>query len=147
MKKIEKLIYSVKFLPQALYFGSSALILLIIIFDIEFIPIIPVFVIFLYMTYLAIKNYKKSESSEMDKLEKLIYSVKYLPQILYFSSLGWVAYTIYYDIYFDESVTIFGLEWDSPFGEIFFLWFLYITHLAIKNYKSKNEYCGKKKDN
>ena len=99
MKKIEKLIYSVKFLPQALYFGSSALILLIIIFDIKFIPIIPVFVIFLYMTYLAIKNYKKSESSEMDKLEKLIYSVKYLPQILYFSSLGWVAYTIYHDIY------------------------------------------------
>ena len=84
------------------------------------------------MTYLAIKNYKKSESSEMDKLEKLIYSVKYLPQILYFSSLGWVAYTI------------FGLEWDSPFGEIFFLWFLYITHMAIKNYKSKNEYGGKK---
>ena len=117
MKKIEKLIYSVKFLPQVLYFGSSALILLIIIFDIEFIPIIPVFVIFLYMTYLAIKNYKKSESSEMDKLEKLIYSVKYLPQILYFSSLGWVAYTIYYDIYFDESVTIFGIEFifiDSP---------------------------------
>ena len=48
------------------------------------------------------------------------------------------------DIYFDESVTSFGLEWDSPFGEIFFLWFLYITHLAIKNYKSKNEYGGKK---
>ena len=144
MKKIEKFIYSVKFLPQLLYFGSSALILLIIIFDIEFIPIIPVFVIFLYMTYLAIKNYKKSESIEMDKLEKLIYSVKYLPQILYFSSLGWVVYTIYHDIYFDEPVTIFGLEWDSPFGEIFFLWFLYITHLAIKNYKSKNEYGGKK---
>ena len=144
MKKIEKLIYSVKFLPQVLYFGSSALILLIIIFDIEFIPIIPVFVIFLYMTYLAVKNYKKSESIEMDKLEKLIYSVKYLPQILYFSSLGWVVYTIYHDIYFDEPVTIFGLEWDSPFGEIFFLWFLYITHLAIKNYKSKNEYGGKK---
>ena len=132
MKKIEKLIYSVKFLPEVLYFGSSALILLIIFFDIEFIPIIPVVVIFLYMTYLAIKNYKKSESSEMDKLEKLIYSVKYLPQILYFSSLGCVAYTI------------FGLEWDSPFGEIFFLWFLYITHMAIKNYKSKNEYGGKK---
>ena len=39
------------------------------------------------------------------------------------------------DIYFDESVTVFGLEWDSPFGEIFFLWFLYITHLAIKTKK------------
>ena len=105
-----------KFLPQALYFGSSVLILLIIVFDIEFIPIIPVFVIFLYMTYLAIKNYKKSESSEMDKLEKLIYSAKYLPQLLYFSSLSLVLYTIYSDIYFDNPVTIFGLEWDSPFG-------------------------------
>ena len=144
MKKIEKFIYSVKFLPQALYFGSSALILLIIFFDIEFIPIIPVFVIFLYMTYLAIKKYKKSESSEMDKLEKLIYSVKYLPQLLYFSSLSLVIYTIYSDIFSDDPITIFGLEWGSPFGELFFLWFLYITHLAIKNYKSKNEYGGKK---
>ena len=144
MKKIEKFIYSVKFLPQVLYFGSSALILLIIFFDIKFIPIIPVFVIFLYMTYLAIKNYKKSESSEMDKLEKLIYSVKYLPQLLYFSSLSLVIYTIYSSIFLDDSITIFGLERGSPFGEIFFLWFLYITHLAIKNYKSKNEYGGKK---
>ena len=96
------------------------------------------------MTYLAIKNYKKSESSEMDKLEKLIYSVKYLPQLLYFSSLLLVIYTIYSDIFSDDPITIFGLEWSSPFGEIFFLWFLYITHLAIKNYKSKNEYGGKK---
>lgn len=144
MKKIEKLIYSVKFLPQILYFGSAALILFIIIFDILFIPIIPVFIIFLYMTYLAIKNYKKSESRQMDKLEKLIYSVKYMPQFLYFSSLSWLIYTIYYDIYFDKPLTIFGLEWDSPFGEIFFFWFLYITHLAIKNYKSIDEYGGKK---
>ena len=144
MKKIEKFIYSVKFLPQILYFGSAILILLIIVFDIVFIPIIPVFIIFLYMTYLAIKNYKKSESSKMDKLEKLIYSVKYMPQSLYFSSLSWLIYTIYYDIYFDDPLTIFGLEWDSPFGEIFFFWFLYITHLAIKNYKSKDEYGGKK---
>ena len=89
MKKIEKLIYSVKFLPQVLYFGSSALILLIIIFDIEFIPIIPVFVIFLYMTYLAIKNYKKSESSEMDKLEKRFIPLNiYHRYYIFFSWMG-----------------------------------------------------------
>jgi len=31
----------------------------------------------------------------MEKLEKLIYSVKYLPQILYFGSLGLLGYDIY----------------------------------------------------
>ena len=144
MKKLEKLIYSVNYLPQILYFGSSGLILLIIIFDIKFIPIIPVFIIFFYMTYLAIKNYKKSDSKEMDGLEKLIYSVKYLPQILYFSTLAWLIYTMYYAVYLDESVKVFGFEWSSPFEEMFFFWFLYITHLAVKNYKSKNEYGIKK---
>ena len=144
MKKIEKFIYSVKNLPQILYFGSSALILCIVIFDIEFIPIIPVFIIFIYMTYLAIKNYKKSDSKDMDGLEKLIYSVKYLPQIVYFSTLAWGIYTMYYAIYLDESIKVFGFEWTSPLEEIFFFWFLYITHLAIKNYKSENEYGLKK---
>ena len=80
----------------------------------------------------------------MDGLEKLIYSVKYFPQILYFSTLAWLIYTMYYAIYLDESVRVFGFEWSSPFEEIFFFWFLYITHLAVKNYKSKNEYGTKK---
>ena len=70
------------------------------------------------MTYLAIKNYKKSDSNEMDVFEKLIYSVKYLPQILYFSTLTWLIYTMYYAVYLDESVKIFGFEWSSPFEEI-----------------------------
>ena len=84
MKKIEKLIYSVKFLPQVLYFGSSALILLIIIFDIEFIPIIPVFVIFLYMTYLAIKNYKNiwadHQRNDLKKIEFFLEDENFLPK-------------------------------------------------------------------
>ena len=144
MKKLEKFIYSVNYLPQILYFGSSSLILLIIIFDIEFIPVIPIFIVFFYMTYLAIKNYKKSDSNEMDGFEKLIYSVKYLPQTLYFSTLAWLIYTMYYAVYLDESVKVFGFEWSSPFEEIFLFWFLYITHLAVKNYKSENEYGIKK---
>ena len=31
----------------------------------------------------------------MDKLEKLIYSVKHLPSVLYFGSLGLIGYDIY----------------------------------------------------
>jgi hypothetical protein len=144
MKKLEKFIYSVNYLPQILYFGSSSLILLIIIFDIEFIPVIPIFIVFFYMTYLAIKNYKKSDSNEIDGFEKLIYSVKYLPQTLYFSTLAWLIYTMYYAVYLDESVKVFGFEWSSPFEEIFLFWFLYITHLAVKNYKSEDKYGIKK---
>ena len=31
----------------------------------------------------------------MEKLEKFIYSVRYLPQILYFGSVGLIGYDIY----------------------------------------------------
>ena len=34
----------------------------------------------------------------MEKLEKLIYSVKYLPAILYFGSVGLLVYDFYCDI-------------------------------------------------
>jgi len=34
----------------------------------------------------------------MEKLEKLIYSVKYLPPILYFGSVGLLGYDFYCDI-------------------------------------------------
>ena len=142
MKKIEKLIYSVKFLPQVLYFGSSALILLILIFDIEAVPIIPVFIIFLYMTYLVSKNYK---SGGIDPIEKLIYSKKYLPPLLYFGSLAWLIYTFYYEFYFGIEIEIFASSSaNNILSDLFIFWFLYITYLAIKNYKSKNEYGGKK---
>ena len=38
-------------------------------------------------------NYDK-----MDKLEKLIYSVKHLPSVLYFGSVGLIGYDIYYNL-------------------------------------------------
>lgn len=35
----------------------------------------------------------------MEKLEKFIYSVKYLPPILYFGSAGLLGYDIYFQIF------------------------------------------------
>ena len=34
----------------------------------------------------------------MDKVEKLIYSVKYLPPLLYFGSVGLIVYDIYCNV-------------------------------------------------
>ena len=97
MDRLEKLIYSVKYLPQILYFGSAGLILLIISIDVTLTELlIPLFIFFIYMTYLASKNYKSNEG--MNGLEKLIYSIKYLPQTLYFGSLSWLIYTYYLEI-------------------------------------------------
>ena len=72
----------------------------------------------------------------MDRLEKIIYSVKYLPQVLYFGSLLIVAYLIYSDFYI-------GKEHNDLFTTIFFFWFLYITYLAMKNLKTNKEFGGK----
>ena len=81
MGKLEKLIYSVKYLPQILYFGSAGLLLLVIFLDVNLIElIIPLFLSFIYMTYLASKNYK---SGGIDPIEKMIYSNKYLPSLLF----------------------------------------------------------------
>ena len=74
---------------------------------------------------------KKQNDDNRDKLEKLIYSVKYLPSVLYFGSLAWIAYSIYTQIYF-------GYEYNDLFDTLFLFWFLYITYLATKNYKKKN---------
>ena len=77
--KLEKLIYSVKYLPQILYFGSAGLLLLDAFLDVDIIGdklIIPFFIFFIYMTYLASKNYKTNEG--VNGLEKFIYSTKYL---------------------------------------------------------------------
>ena len=140
MDKLEKLIYSVKYLPQVLYFGSAGLILLIISIDVTLIELlIPLFILFIYMTYLASKNYKSN--GDTNGLEKFIYSIKYLPQILYFGSLAWLIYTYYYGAYSDKEIQIFGYVWnDSLLEDIFFFWFLYITYLAVKNLKTKNEF-------
>ncbi len=134
MKKLEKFIYSVKYLPQVLYFGSAGLILLIISLDVKLIELlIPLFIFFIYMTYLVSKNYK---SGGRDPIEKLIYSNKYLPPLLYFSSLAWLIYTYYFGNYLGNEIQILGYVWnDSLLDYIFFYWFLYITYLAAKNYK------------
>jgi len=134
MDKLEKLIYSVKYLPQVLYFGSAALLLLVVFIDIELVElIIPIFIFFIYMTYLAIKNYK---SGGIDPIEKLIYSNKYLPSLLYFGSLAWLIYTFYYEFYLGKEIEIFTSESVNDFlSNVFIFWFCYITYLAAKNLK------------
>ena len=79
---------------------------------------------------------KKQNDDNKDKLEKLIYSVKYLPSVLYFGSLAWIAYSIYTQIYL-------GYEYNDLFDTLFFFWFLYITYLAVKNLKTEDEFGGK----
>ena len=141
MDRLEKLIYSVKYLPPLLYFGSAGLLILVIFLDVNLIEIIiPLFLFFIYMTYLASKNYKKKDTSTgKTGLEKLIYSTKYLPPILYFGSVAWLAYTYYYGAYLDNEIQILGYAWDnSVLSDIFLFWFFYLTYLGLKNLKSKN---------
>ena len=144
LDKLEKLIYSVKYLPQVLYFGSAGLLLLVIFLDVRLIELlIPLFIFFIYMTYLASKNYKSNGGT--NGLEKFIYSIKYLPQILYFGSVAWLIYTYYFGDYLENEIQIFGYAWnDSLLEGIFFFWFLYITYLGVKNLKTKDEFGGNK---
>ena len=135
MDKLEKIIYSIKYLPQILYFGSAGLLLLVIFIDIQLVEIIiPLFLSFIYMTYLASKNYK---SSGIDPIEKLIYSNKYLPPLLYFGSLAWLIYTFYYEAYLDKEIEITSASANFILSDIFIFWFIYITWLAVKNLKKK----------
>ena len=144
LDKLEKLIYSVKYLPQVLYFGSAGLLLLVIFLDVRLIELlIPLSIFFIYMTYLASKNYKSNGGT--NGLEKFIYSIKYLPQILYFGSVAWLIYTYYFGDYLENEIQIFGYVWnDSLLEGIFFFWFLYITYLGVKNLKTKDEFGGNK---
>tara|TARA_B100000424_G_C22821336_1_gene439353 strand:- start:140 stop:547 length:408 start_codon:yes stop_codon:yes gene_type:complete len=134
MDKLEKIIYSIKYLPQILYFGSAGLLLLVIFIDIQLVEIIiPLFLFFIYMTYLASKNYK---SGGIDPIEKLIYSNKYLPPLLYFGSLAWLIYTFYYEGYLGKEIEIFAsASLNSFLSDAFIFWFIYITWLAVKNLK------------
>lgn len=134
MDKLEKLIYSIKYLPQILYFGSAGLLLLVIFIDVNLIEIIiPLFLFFIYMTYLASKNYK---SGGIDPIEKLIYSNEYLPPLLYFGSLAWLIYTFYNEGYLGKEIEIFAsASLNSFFSDVFIFWFIYITWLAVKNLK------------
>ena len=134
MDKLEKIIYSIKYLPQILYFGSAGLLLLVIFIDIQLVEIIiPLFLFFIYMTYLASKNYK---SGGIDPIEKLIYSNKYIPPLLYFGSLAWLIYTFYYEGYLGKEIEIFAsASLNSFLSDAFIFWFIYITWLAVKNLK------------
>ena len=136
MHKFEKFIYSVKNLPQALYFGSAGLLILVIFLNVNLIEIIiPLFLFFIYMTYLASKNYK---SDGIDPLEKLIYSKKYLPPILYFGTLGIVILDIYCNDFTE-------FEFVPPILETpLFFWFLYITYLGCKNLMKNNNFTRNK---
>ena len=135
MDKLEKLIYSVKYLPQILYFGSAGLLILVIFFDVNLIQIIiPLFLFFIYMTYLASKNCK---SGGIDPIEKLIYSNKFLPPLLYFGSLAWLIYTFYYEAYLGKEIEITSASANFILSDIFIFWFIYITWLAVKNLKKK----------
>lgn len=68
----------------------------------------------------------------MDKLEKLIYSVKYLPQVLYFGSLVLIICDAYF--YF-----IGKKQFLNQYFQTFLTFtFFYMTFLAVKNLKKKN---------
>jgi hypothetical protein len=80
----------------------------------------------------------KNKLKKMKNLEKFIYSVKYLPPVLYFGTVAWLIYTFYYGDYLENEIQIFGYVWDgSSLEDIFVFWFLYITYLAAKNLKTK----------
>ena len=74
---------------------------------------------------------KKNEPffDKFKSLEKLIYSVKYLPQILFFGSFVFLLYSLYSWI-FEEVDFIYRLL-ELPL--IFF--FVYMSHLIAKNNK------------
>ena len=66
MQKLENFIYSVKYLPPILYFGSVALLLcnfyFNIVYETEFLNIYtqtPLIIIFFLMTYFGAKKYQK----------------------------------------------------------------------------------------
>ena len=66
MQKLEKLIYSFKYLPPILYFGSIGLLVYDIYCNIinkkEFLDVYtetPLIIIFCVMTYLGVKKYQK----------------------------------------------------------------------------------------
>ena len=71
MDKLEKLIYSVKYLPPFLYFGSAGLIGYDIYYNVvketeflnEYIET-PIYILFFYMTYLGLKNLEEKKTKD-----------------------------------------------------------------------------------
>jgi len=74
---------------------------------------------------------KKNEPffDKFKSLEKLIYSVKYLPQILYFGSLGIILYSMYSWIFREVDIIPGLLEL------LLIFFFIYMSHLIAKNNK------------
>ena len=71
----------------------------------------------------------------MKKLEELIYSIKYLPQILYFGSVGLLGYDIY-------SYLVYDIDFLNPYlrfliTSIFFLMSGFAIERYNKNKKKK----------
>ena len=67
----------------------------------------------------------------MQKLENFIYSVKYLPTILYFGSLALLVYNFYCNIFNEtEFLNVYS---EAPLIIIFFL----MTYLGVKKYQKK----------
>ena len=68
----------------------------------------------------------------MEKLEKFIYSVKYLPPILYFGSVGLLGYDIYYNII--NETEFLNVYTETALITIFCL----MTYLGVKKYQKKS---------
>ncbi len=67
----------------------------------------------------------------MEKLEKFILSIKYLPAILYFGSVGLLVYNFYCDI--SNETEFLNVYLETPLIIIF----CYMTYLGIKKYQKK----------
>ena len=68
----------------------------------------------------------------MEKLEKFIYSVKYLPPILYFGSVGLLGYDIYCNAI--NETEFLNAYTETPLIIIFCL----MTYLGVKKYQKKS---------
>lgn len=67
----------------------------------------------------------------MEKLEKFIYSVKYLPTILYFGSVALLGYDIYCDVTNET-------EFLNVYSETLLIFiFCLMTYLGVKKYQKK----------
>ena len=68
----------------------------------------------------------------MEKLEKFIYSVKYLPPILYFGSVALLGYDIYCNVINEKE--FLNVYTETPLIIIFCL----MTYLGVKKYQKKS---------
>jgi len=67
----------------------------------------------------------------MKKIEKFIYSVKYLPPILYFGSVALLGYDIYCDVTNET-------EFLNVYSETLLIFiFCLMTYLGVKKYQKK----------